>query len=139
MLTLRKEFVTLMTTFAPMVTKQVWQHVQILLVGAMLAPGKRTVTAALRVLGFAHAKSVQQYHRVLSRAVWSSLEGWRLLLHLLVHTLARPGPLVMGLDETIERRRGATIRVKGMYRDPGRSAHSPVVKASGLRWLSLRL
>jgi hypothetical protein len=139
MLTLRKEFVTLMTTFAPLFTKQVWQHVQILLVGAILAPGKRTVTAALRVMGLAHTKSFQQYHRVLNRAVWSSLEGSRLLLHLLVHTLARTGPLVMGLDDTIERRRGAKIRVKGIYRDPVRSSHSHVVKASGLRWLSLML
>src|SRR6266540_592442 len=139
MLTVPKEFAILMTTFAPLFTKQVWQHVQLLLVGAILAPGKRTVTAALRVMGLAHAKSFQQYHRVLNRAVWSSLEGSRLLLHLLVHTLARTGPLVMGLDDTIERRRGAKIRVKGIYRAPVRSSHSHVVKASGLRWLSLML
>ena len=96
-----------MTTFAPLFTKRVWHHVQVLLVGAILAPGKRTVTAALRVMGLAHAKSFQQYHRVLNRAVWSSLEGSRLLLLLLVHTLAPTGPLVMGLDDTLERRRGA--------------------------------
>ena len=68
-----------MTTFAPLFTKRVWQHVQVLLVGAILTPGKRTVTAALRVMGLAHAKSFQQSHRVLNRAVWSSLEGSRLL------------------------------------------------------------
>jgi hypothetical protein len=73
----------------------------------------------------------------LNRAVWSSLEGSRLLLHLLVHTLAPTGPWVMGLDDTIERRRGAQIRATGMYRDPVRSSHSHVVKASGLRWFSL--
>src|SRR5882724_8852912 len=134
MLTLRKEFVTLMTTFAPLFTKRVWQYVQVLLIGAILSPGQRTVTAALRVMGLAQAKFFQQYHRVLNRAVWSSLEGSRLLLHLLVHTLARTGPLVMGLDDTIERRRGAKIRVKGIDRDPVRSSHSHVVKASGLRW-----
>jgi hypothetical protein len=83
--------------------------VQVLLVGAILAPGKRTVTAALRVIGLAHAKSFQQYHRVLNRAAWSSLEGARLLLQLLVRTLAPTGPLVMGVDDTIERRRGAKI------------------------------
>jgi hypothetical protein len=75
MLTLPKEFVTLMTTFAPLFTKRVWQHVQLLLVGAILAPGKRTVTAALRVMGLAQAKSFQQYHRVLNRDVWSGREG----------------------------------------------------------------
>ena len=128
-----------MTTLAPLFTTRVWPHVQVLLVGAILAPGKRTVTAALRVMGLAQVKSFQQYHRVLNRAVWSGLEGSRLLLPRLVHTLAPTGPLVMGLDDTIERRRGAKIQAKGIYRDPVRSSHSHVVKASGLRWLSLML
>ena len=134
MLMVPKEFAIFMTTFAPLFTKRVWQHVQVLLLGAILTPGKRTVTAALRIMGLAHVKSFQQYHRVLNRAVWSSLEGSRLLLHLLVHTLAPTGPLVVGLDDTIERRRGAKIRAKGIDRDPVRSSHSHVVKASGLRW-----
>jgi hypothetical protein len=139
MLTLPKEFAILLTTFAPLFTKRLWHHVQVLLVGAILAPGKRTVTAALRVMGLAEAKAFQQYHRVWNRAVWSSLEGARLLLLLVVHTLARSGPLVLGLDDTLERRRGAQIRAKGIYRDPVRSSHSHLVKASGLRWLSLML
>ena len=134
MLTLRKEFVTLMTTFAPLFTKRVWQYVQVLLIGAILSPGQRTVTAALRVMGLAQAKFFQKYHRVLNRAVWSSLEGARLLLVLLVSILAPTGPLIMGLDDTLERRRGAKIQAKGIDRDPVRSSHSHVVKASGLRW-----
>jgi hypothetical protein len=139
MLTVPQDFSTLLTTFAPLFTKRVWHHVQVLIVGAILAPGKRTVTAALRVMGLAHAKSFQQYHRVFNRAVWSSLAGSRLLLLLLVHILAPTGPLIMGLDDTLERRRGAKIRAKGIYRDPVRSSHSHLVKASGLRWLSLML
>jgi hypothetical protein len=127
------------TTFAPLFTKRLWHHVQVLLVGAMLAPGKRTVTAALRVMGLAEAKAFQQYHRVLNRAVWSSLEGARLLWLLVVHTRARRGPLVLGLDDTLERRRGAQSRAKGLYRDPVRSSHSHLVKASGWRWLRLML
>jgi hypothetical protein len=63
-------------------------------------------------MGLAHVKFFQQDHRVLNRAVWSGLEGSRLPLHLLVHTRAPTGPLVMGLDDTIERRRGAKIQVK---------------------------
>jgi hypothetical protein len=125
-----------LTTFAPLFTKRVWQPVQVLLLGTILTPGKRTVTAALRVMGLVHGKSFHQSHRVLNHAVWSSLAGSRLLLHLLVHTLAPTDPLGMGLDDTIERRRGAKLRAKGMYRDPVRSSHSHVVKASGLRWLS---
>jgi hypothetical protein len=139
MLTVPKEFAILMTTFAPLFTKRVWQHVQLLLIGAILSPGQRTVTAALRVMGLAQAKDFQQYHRVLNRAVWSSLEGARLLWVLLVSMLAPTGPLIMGLDDTLERRRGAKIQAKGIYRDPVRSSHSHMVKASGLRWLSLML
>ena len=45
---LSAEYLTLILAFAPVFTKRVWQHVQVLLVGAILAPGKRTVTAALR-------------------------------------------------------------------------------------------
>src|SRR2546430_1565361 len=139
MLVVPKEVANLMTTFAPLFTKRVWQHVQVLLVGAILSPGKRTITAALRVMGLAHVKSFQQFHRVLNRAVWSSLEGSHLLWLLWVRLLAPTGPLVLGLDDTLERRRGAKIQAKGIYRDPVRSSHSHLVKASGLRWLSLML
>jgi DDE superfamily endonuclease len=139
MLMVSKEFAIFITTVAPLFTKRVWQHVQVLLVGAILAPGKRTITAVLRGMGLAHAKSFQQYHRVLNRAVWSSLEGSRLLLLLLVRLLAPTGPLVLGVDDTLERRRGAKIQAKGIYRDPVRSSHSHLVKASGLRWWSRML
>ena len=110
-----------------------------LLVGAILAPGKRTVTAVLRVMGLSDDRHFQNYHRVLNRAVWSSLDVSHQLLELLVSTFAVTGPIVMGLDDTIERRRGAKIKAKGIYRDPVRSSHSHMVKASGLRWLSLML
>jgi hypothetical protein len=81
----------------------------------------------------------QNYHRVLNRAAWSSREASGLLLVLLVHTCAPFGPLVLGLDDTLERRRGGRIKAKGIYRDPVRSIHSHFVKASGLRWLCLML
>jgi hypothetical protein len=96
MLVVPKEFAHLMTTFAPLFTKRVWQHVQVLLPGDRMAPGKRTLPAALRVMGLAHAKSFQQFHRVLNRAVWSSLEGSPLRWLLLVRLPAPTGPLVLG-------------------------------------------
>jgi hypothetical protein len=133
------ELTSLIVTFAPLFSKRVWAHVQVLLVGALLAPAKRTVTSALRVMGLADQKHFQNYHRVLNRAVWSSLAASRILLSLLIHTFAPKGVVVMGLDDTIERRRGERIRAKGIYRDPVRSSHSHFVKASGLRWLSLML
>jgi hypothetical protein len=136
---LRSEYTTILTAFAGLFSKRVWQHVQILLLGAILAPGQRTVSAILRIMGLSCEKHFQNFHRVLNRAIWSSREASRVLLGLLVATFAVFGPVVLGLDDTIERRRGAKIKAKGIYRDPVRSSHSHFVKASGLRWLSLML
>lgn len=122
-----------------MFSKPVWEHAKLLLAGAILAPGKRTVTAALRVMGLSAEKNFQTYHRVLNRARWSALSASRILLGLLVCVFAPTGPLVFGLDDTIERRRGDKISAKGIYRDPVRSSHSHFVKASGLRWLCCML
>lgn len=123
--------------FAPLFSKRVFAHVRSLMVGAILAPGKRTVTSVLRVMGQSHIRQFQNYHRVLNRAQWSALQGSRILLGQLVQAFAPHGPLVIGVDETIERRWGARIAARGIYRDPVRSSQSHVVKASGLRWVSL--
>src|SRR5215216_3074996 len=133
------EFVSLMVAFAPLFSKPVFRHAQVLLMGAILSPGKRTVTSALRVMGLSQDKHFQSYHRVLNRALWSSLAAARILLSLLVSAFAPAGAVVMGLDDTIERRRGEKIKALGIYRDPVRSSHAHLVKASGLRWLSLML
>ena len=111
----------------------------VLLIGAILAPGKRTVSAALRVMGQAHLPSYQRYHRVLNRAVWSSRHASFILLRHLIAVFAPTGPILLGLDETIERRWGKRIEARGIYRDPVRSSDSHFVKTSGLRWLSLML
>jgi len=139
MLTLPERYSTLIAAFAPVFTKRLWSHIQVLLVGSILVPGQRTVAAVLRVMGLDDDVHFQNYHRVLNRAVWSSLAISQVLLGLLISAFAAAGTIVMGLDDTIERRRGAKIRAKGIYRDPVRSSHSHFVKASGLRWLSLML
>jgi hypothetical protein len=125
----------LIVKFAPVFSQRVWEHAQVLVVGALLAPGKRTVTAVLRVMGLSQERHLQNYHRVLNRAQWSSLAGARVLLELVVRTFVTEGPVVIGGDDTLERRRGEKIKAKGIYRDPVRSSHAHVVKASGLRWL----
>src|SRR4051812_43295867 len=139
--TLPTAIIQLLAPFAPLFSKRVWPHVRVLLVGAILAPGKRTVSAALRGAGLGHARRFERYHRVLSRATWSSREASRVLLGLLVRTfLADEGePLVIGVDEMLERRWGTKIAAKGIYRDPVRSSHGHFVKASGLRWVCLML
>jgi DDE superfamily endonuclease len=100
------EFVSLMVAFAPLFSKPVFRHAQLLLMGAILSPGKRTVTSALRVMGKSQERHFQNYHRVLSRAAWSGLAASQLLLSLLVSAFAPNGTIVLGIDDTIERRRG---------------------------------
>jgi hypothetical protein len=139
MLTLPTELMNVIVVFAPLFSKPVWEHVKLLIAGAILAPGKRTVTAALRVMGRSQDNNFQTFHRVLNRARWSALSASRILLSLVVSVFAPTGPLVFGLDDTIERRRGDQIAAKGIYRDPVRSSHSHFVKASGLRWLCCML
>jgi hypothetical protein len=112
----------------------------VLVIGAILAPGKRTVTAALRVMGLSQERQFQNFHRVLNRAKWSSRHLSRILLRLLLRAFVSPDdPIVFGLDEHIERRRGEKIAAKGIYRDAVRSSKSFFVKTSGLRWLSMML
>jgi hypothetical protein len=126
--------------FAPLFSKRVWQHAQLLLVGAILAPGRRTVSSALRAMGLNRFERFHRYHRVLSRARWSSLEASRILLGLLLEAfVVGEGPLVVGLDETLERRYGKKISTRGVYRDPVRSTHETFVKSSGLRWVCAML
>jgi hypothetical protein len=135
MLSLPIAFRSAIGVFAPVFSRPVWQHVKVLLTGAVLAPGQRTVTAMLRIMGRSAASDFQTYHRVLNRAVWSPLTASRLLLRLLVAVCVPSGVVGFGLDDTIERRRGDHIAAKSIYRDPVRSSHSHFVKVSGLRWL----
>ena len=112
MLSLPIAFSSASGVFAPVFSRPVWQHVKVLLTGAVLAPGKRTVTAILQVMGRSTAPDFQTYHRVLNRAVWSPLTASRLLLRLLVAVFIPHGVIVFGLDDTIERRRGEQITAK---------------------------
>ena len=138
MLTLPDAIVSLLVPFATLFTSPTWRKAQVLLIGAILTPGQRTVAAALRVMGRRDQRDYARYHEVLNRAVWSSRQAARILLVLLLQHLDRgDGPLIFGVDETLERRRGAKIRARAIYRDPVRSSRSQVVKASGLRWISL--
>jgi hypothetical protein len=125
--------IRVLAPFAPLFSERVFEHVQVLMAGAILTPGKRTVSSALRAMGLDQHKTFHRYHRVLSRAKWSSMEASRILLDSLVEAFVPEGdPLVVGIDETLERRWGKRIAAKGVYRDPVRSTHETFVKSSVL-------
>jgi hypothetical protein len=97
------------------------------------------VASALQAVGLHGKRGFCRYHRILNCAILSSREASRILLGLLVEAFAPEGPLVLGLDETLERRRGKNIVAKGIYRDPVRSSHTHFVKTSALRWVCVTL
>jgi hypothetical protein len=137
---LPKQIIHILRPFERVFSKRVWDWAKVLLIGAILAPGERTVAAILRVMGRSNDRQFQNYHRVLNRATWSSRALSRLLLLLLVSLFVpESAPVVIGIDETIERRRGSKIAARGIYRDPVRSSKEFFVKTSGLRWISMML
>ena len=131
MLTLPDAIVALLVPFATLFTSPTCRKAQLLLVGAILTPGQRTVAAALRVMGRSDQRDYARYHEVLNRAVWSSRQAARIqvLVLLLQHLDGGDGPLIFGIDETLERRRGAI---------PWRSGRGPSTATrcvpAGLRW-----
>ena len=134
---LPEAIITVLGAFAPLFSRAVWMHAQVLLVGALLCQGPRTVASALRVLGLGQARRFEKYHRVLSRAHWSGLQGAKILLGLLVMLVPPWWPVLIVVDETVERRQGRKIKAKGRYRDAVRSTQKVVVKCYGLKWISM--
>ena len=126
-----------LSVFRPCFTAPVWNHVLVLVAGAVLAPGKRTVTQALRVMGLGDEPGFGRYREVLNRARWDARALARLLLLHILDRLLPEGPVVIGIDDTIERRWGPKIKARGIYRDAVRSTKGQFVKTNGLRWLSL--
>lgn len=134
------EFEPTISIFSSVFSRTVWKKAKLLLIGALCCPGSRTICNILRSLGLGQEKRFHKYHRFLSKDKWSGLRLGELLLKSLVRAFATEGgPLVFGIDETIERRWGHKIKKRGIYRDAVRSSASHFVKCSGLRWMSLML
>jgi len=129
----------ILTVFAPFTTlffkPKTASKAILLLMGAILCRGGRTVCAALKILGMQGEERFDKYHRVLSRASWSPLEGGRILLAQLIGKMT--GPLVIAIDEHIERRRGRKIKAIGCYRDAVASSQNHLVKCFGLKWITV--
>lgn len=134
------ESIAVLQAFAPVCTRPTFAHVTPLVCGALLAVGGRTVASAPRAVGLAHCRRFTTYHRVLNRARWSSLALSQRLLALLVATFLPAGaPLVLLVDEMLERRRGRRIAWKGRFRDPLRATPGRPVTTPALRWLVVAL
>ena len=138
MLILPTEMKKVILPFVSLFSETVWDYAQILLMGAILAPGVRTVSATLTVMGLKDDPQYQNYYRVLNRAKWCGRTASYLLLGLIIQTFVAAGvPIVIGVDETLERRQGDKIKQKSVFRDSVRSSKKHTVYSYGLRWVSM--
>ena len=129
------EMIMGLAPFAQLCSDRVWLHAQVLVLGALLAPGNRTGSSCLRVLGVAWEEHFTNYHRGVNRATWSALQAGKILLGLLVRLEVPPGATsVLGADDTVERSSGRQINAKGCYRDAVRSSRKHVGKCFGVKW-----
>src|SRR3954469_20045512 len=126
--------------FRPEFAPRTWARVVPIALGTILARGRRTVTAALRQMGLHDRPDFSSYHQVFNRAAWSPLRVARRLVSALIAALLPAGfGLAFAIDETLERRWGKRIRIRGHYRDPLASSKERSVSASGIRWIVLAL
>ncbi|MBX3709958.1 MAG: transposase [Gammaproteobacteria bacterium] len=139
MQSLPRGMAAVLDSFSHLFTLPTWVHVQVRLMGAILCQGARRVSSILRVMGLSQEKRFEKYHRVLNRTKWNSLFGAKILLGLLVQVLPASFPILIVVDDTIERRSGKKIKAKGCYRDACRSTEKLVVKCFGLKWICLML
>lgn len=137
--TLPRGMAIIFNAFSHLFTLPTWEHVQVLLTGAILCQGARRVSSILRVMGLSQHKRFEKYHRVFNRAKWNGLAGSKILLGLLIQLLPDALPLLIVVDDTIERRQGRKIKAKGCYRDAVRSTEKVVVKCFGLKWVCFML
>jgi hypothetical protein len=139
MLSLPTEIITILAAFSSEFTCPTWKNIQLLLTGAILCRGARRITSILRVMGLQEESNFSKYHRVLSRAQWNGLALSKILLGLLIGILPQSWPILIAIDETLERRKGKKIKAKGIYRDAVRSSQSKVISCFGLKWECMML
>ncbi len=138
-MTIPSVIVQLLAAFSETLTVPTFGNVLVLVCGVILS-NKGTISAALRVMREDQDKGYGKYYRVMNRAVWSCLSLSRILLGLIVVTCLTPSmPLMLVVDDTLERRKGKKIGKKGWHRDPTHSSGSRVTKAQGIRWLSIQI
>lgn len=136
---LTTEILAVLAIFSSEFSIPTWKNIQILLIGAILCRGPRRISSVLRVMGLSSIRNFSKYHRVLSRAEWNGLALTKILFGLLIKLLPESWPILVAVDETLERRRGKKIKAKGLYRDAVRSSQSHVVTSFGLKWECMML
>ena len=110
-----------------------------LMVGAILATGRRTITNLLRAVGGLAPGHPSSYHRVFSRRRWSLWPLAHGLADLILRHWVPEGSVALAGDDTVDEHRGAHVYGKGRHRDPVRSTHSYTAYRWGHKWVVLAI
>lgn len=127
-------FIQLLQPLASTMTMPTFDSLTTLVTGWVFAR-RRTVTRMIVAAGDSAGKHYSSYHRVFSAARWS-LDA----VGLAVFDLLRPflGEVVMlGIDDTLARKRGLKMFGCGMHHDPLLSSRSKVITNWGHSWVVL--
>ena len=133
------EIISIITVFACEFNRSTWKKMQTLFIGAILCRGARRITSILRVMNLGQERNFSKYHRVLNHASWNGIALSKILLGLLIKLIPQSWPILVAVDETLERRKGKMIKAKGVYRDAVRSSQSHLVTSYGLKWECMTL
>src|SRR3982751_3188007 len=128
-----------LVNFQHLFSKPVFDHIKLLVIGAIACPKQRTVAAILRLFGLSQDKKYSNYYYALNRAKWSSLKVSLVLFSLLIKLIPKGMPLEIVIDDTFERRKGPKIKWLGYYRDATRSSKTKKTFCFGLKWLCVSL
>ena len=113
-MSLPRGIAVVLNVFSTLFSTPTWNHMQVLLTGAILCQGARRVSLILCVLGLEKEKRFEKYHRVFNRAKWNSMAGSKILLGLLIRLLPDSFPVLTVVDDTIERRKGKKLLQKAV-------------------------
>lgn len=125
--------VNFFSIFAQLFSRPVFKNAALLFCGHVLCKDRHTIADILRQLGLKNVKNYSKYHWVLSGAKWCSIQGSKILLIALAKLCTRD--IVISIDSTIERRKGAKIKGIGRQRDAVQSTKENKVLTIGLNWL----
>jgi len=111
----------------------------LLLVGAILTPGRRTVLHVLWTVRSLTDGHVSSYHRVLSRNRWSLWPLGRALAGAALAWVGEGEPVLVAIDDHATQHRGKRVYGKARHRDAVRSSHSHTVWLWGHKWVVLAI
>ncbi len=129
----------LLMSFSIAFTQPTFQRSLVLLVGAIVAKGARTISNLLWNVGDLAEGDPSDYHRVFSRAPWSLWKLGQVLAIAVIKLAADDDWIRVVVDCTVAEHKGKKVYGKGCHHDAVRSTDTHTVYRWGHRWVALAI